>query len=69
MTAIELEFLAKDHFIDALADEEMRRYVTLGRTLTLDEAIELALEAMTKVKEFRKRRAFHTISSDMTYDV
>ena len=32
----------------------MRRYVTLGRTKTLDEAIELALEyeAMTKVEEF-----------------
>ena len=65
MTAIELEFLAKDHYIDALADEEMRRYVTLGRTKTLDEAIELALEyeAMTKVEEFRKRRTIHTIST------
>ena len=65
MTAIELEFLAKDHFIDALAVEEMRRYVTLGRTKTLDEAIKLALEyeAKTKVKEFRKRRAVHTIST------
>ena len=46
----------------------MRRYVTLGRTKALDEAIELALEyeAMTKVEEFRKRRAIHSISSDVT---
>ena len=65
MTAIELEFLAKDHYIDALADEEMRCYVTLGKTKTLDEAIELTLEyeAMTKVEEFRKCRAIHTIST------
>ena len=39
MTAIELEFLAKDHYIDALADEEMRRYDSLGRTTTIDEAM------------------------------
>ena len=52
MTAIELEFLAKDHFIDVLADEEMRCYVILGRTGTLHEAIELTLEceAMKKVE-------------------
>ena len=70
-TTIELEFLAKDHYIDALADEEMKRYVTLGRTMTLDEAMELALEyeAMTKVKEFRKRRAIHTISTDAANEV
>ena len=63
MTARELEFLAKGHYIDALADEEMRPYVTLGRTKTLDEAIELTLEyeAMTKVEEFRKQHAIHTI--------
>ena len=43
----------------------MTRYVTLGRTKTLDKAIELALEyeAMTKVEEFRKHRAIHTIST------
>ena len=43
MTARELEFVAKGHYIDALADEEMRRYVSLSRTKTLDEAIELLL--------------------------
>ena len=71
MSAIELEFLAKDHFIDVLTNEEMRRYVILSRTKTLDEAIKLALEyeAMTKVKEFRKRRAIHTISFDVTNEV
>ena len=55
MIAKELEFLAKDHHIDVLVDEEIRRYVTLGRTKTLDEAIELAFkyEAMSKVEEFR----------------
>ena len=36
MTTIELEFLAKDHFIDALTDDEMRCYVTLGKTKTLN---------------------------------
>ena len=67
MTAIELEFLAKDHYINVLADEEMRRYVTLGRTKTLDKAINLALEyeAMTKVEEFRQRRAIHAISTQI----
>ena len=71
MTAILLEFLAKDHYIDALTDEETRSYVTLGRTNTLDEAIELALdyEAMTKVEEFIKRRVIHTISSDVINEV
>ena len=71
MTAIELEFLAKDHFIDALTDEETRRYVTLDKTKTFDEAIGLALEyeAMTKVEEFRKRRAIRTISSDAKNEV
>ena len=51
MTAIKLEFLAKDHCVDTHADEEIIHYVTLSRTKTLDEAIELALEyeAMTKV--------------------
>ena len=49
----------------------MRRYVTLGRTKTLEEAIEIAIEydAMTKIEEFRKRRAIHTISSDVTNEV
>ena len=67
-STILLEFLAKDHYINALADEEMKRYVTLGRTRTLDKAIELVLEyeATTKVEEFRKRSAIHTISTDAT---
>ena len=43
MTTIELEYMAKDHYIDAFADEEMRRYVTLGRTKILDKAIEPTL--------------------------
>ena len=63
MTAIEMKFLAKDHFINALADEEMRRYNTLSRIKTLNIAIKLALEydTMTKVEELRKRYAIHTI--------
>ena len=65
MTATELKFLTINHYTDALVDEEMRRYVTLGRTKTLNEEIKLALEyeAMTKVEEFRKRHAIHTIST------
>lgn len=52
MTAIGLEFLTKGHYINALADEETRRYITLDRTTMLDEVIELALgyEAIIKVE-------------------
>ena len=55
MTAIELEFLAKDYYID-----EMRRYVALGRTKTLDEAMELAFDydAMKKIAELRKKACY-----------
>lgn len=60
MTAIELGFLATNHFIDAV-DEETRRNVTLGRTKTLveyeaktlDEAIKLVLQCEAAAK--RKR--------------
>ena len=49
----------------------MRRYVTLGWTKTVDNAIELApeYEAITKVETFIKRRAIHSISSDLTKEI
>ena len=70
MTTIELEILVKAHCIDAIADEEIRRYDTFDRSKTLNEAIELALECeTTKVGEFRKRFAIHTIATDATNEV
>ena len=69
MDEFERDMLAKDHFLDALEDEELCRYVTLGRTNTLEETVTLALEyeAMLKVEKMRHRRFVRTTQVHWNY--
>lgn len=51
------QMLAKEHFLDALTDKEMRLYIQQNRPKTLDEAVQISIEIEASQKAEKQRPA------------